>query len=146
MARITFAKDQPIQSLSGSLGRITYRTVNGHTFVYRRNNPELPKNPTRKQRAQFKKRTIIDNCVSILQSQIKDIQEAITMRPKIRERLRSLYNKFEPTIKAPTKLQKAIMIDYYQKFAKTSPRHNRDITETITRLTPYHETNHISAA
>ena len=133
MARITFAKDQPIQSLSGSLGRITYRTVNGHTFAYRRNNPVLPKNPTRKQRAQFKKRTIIDNCVSILQSQIKDIQEAITMRPKIKERLRSLYNKFEPTIKAPTKLQKAIMIDYYQKFAKTSPRDNRGITETKPR-------------
>ena len=138
MARITFAKDQPIQSLSGSLGRITYRTVNGHTFAYRKNNPVLPKNPTRKQRAQFKKRTIIDNCVSILQSQIKDIQEAITMRPKIRERLRSLYNKFEPTIKAPTKLQKAIMSEYYVRFSATSPRDNRDITETKPRQSRGH--------
>lgn len=141
MARITFAKDQPIQSLSGSLGRITYRTVNGHTFVYRRNNPELPKNPTRKQRAQFKKRTIIDNCVSILQSQIKDIQEAITMRPKIKERLRSLYDKFEPTIKAPTKLQKAIMSEYYVRFSATSPRDNRGITETKPRQSRGHIKN-----
>ena len=116
MAKVTFAKNQPIQSLSGSIGRITYRTMNGHTFMYRTEDHVLPKNATRKQRAQFKQRTIINNCLDILQSQIPDIQEAIAMRPKIKERLRYLYKTFAPTIKARTKLQKAIMSEYYARF------------------------------
>ena len=133
MARVEFDPNQPIQSLSGSIGRVSFRTVFGRTFVTKRPEPVLPKNPTRQQRAQFKKQTIIDNCLTILQEQIPDLQEAINMRPKIRDRIVRLYKKHAPNIKAPTKLQKAIMIDYYQKFAKTSPRHNRDITETKPR-------------
>ena len=34
MAKVTFAKNQPIQSLSGSVGAITFRTVNGQTKYY----------------------------------------------------------------------------------------------------------------
>ena len=120
MAKISFNPNQPIQSLSGSLGALTFRTLYGRTFVMERTAPELPKNPTRKQRAQFKQRTIIDQCVAILQSQIPDIQEAINLRPKIRDRIVRLYKKHAPSIKAPTKLQRAIMTDYYEKFAKTS--------------------------
>jgi len=116
MAKVTFAKNQPIQSLSGSVGAITFRTVNGQTQLYRRPDPVLPKNPTRKQRALYKRRTIIDNCITILQSQYEDMQVAIAMRPKIKERLRYLYKTFAPDIKAPTKLQKRIMTEYYARF------------------------------
>ena len=123
MAKITFNPNQPIQSLSGSFGALTFRTLYGRTFVMERTAPELPKNPTRKQRAQFKQRSIIDRCVTILQSQYEDMQVAIAMRPKIRDRIVRLYKKHAPTIKAPTKLQKAIMTDYYEKFAKTSTGH-----------------------
>ncbi len=120
MAKVHFKPNQPIQSLSGTLGVVTFRTVNGHTHVFRRPDPVLPKNPTRKQRALFKQRTIIDNCLEILQSQYEDIQEAISMRPKIKERLRYLYKTFAPTIKARTKLQRAIMTEYYARFSVTS--------------------------
>ena len=127
MARVTFNQNQPVQSLSGSIGALTFRTLNGRTFVHERTAPELPKHPTRQQRAQFKQRTVIDRCLSILQSQIPDIQEAIAMRPKLRDRLVRLYNKYAPSIKAPTKLQRKIMIEYYQKFAKTSTVHSRGL-------------------
>ncbi len=119
MAKVTFKEGQPIQSLSGTLGRMTFRTMYGHTSVFEKPEPTLPKNPTRKQKAQFKKRTIIDNCLTILQSEITDIQEAIRMRQKIRDRLIYLYKKFAPTIKAPTKLQKAIMTEYRQRFSQS---------------------------
>ena len=125
MARISFKENQPIQSLSGTVGNITFRTMNGRTYAYGRTEPVLPKNPTRKQRARFKQQTIINYCLDILQSQIPDIQEAISMRPKIKERLRYLYKTFAPTIKARTKLQKAIMTEYYARFSVTSPYQSR---------------------
>ena len=86
----------------------------------------LPKNPTREQRDQFTRRTIIDQCVSILQSNIPDMQDAIAMRSKIKDRIRFLYKKFAPTIKARTKLQKAIMTEYYARFGtENGPRMDR---------------------
>ena len=136
MAKVTFNTDQPIQSLSGSFGPLTFRTLYGRTFVMERPAPTLPKNPTRQQRARFKQRTIIDQCVAILQSQYEDIQEAIAMRPKIRDRIVRLYKKHAPSIKAPTKLQKAIMTEYREKFAKTSSSHSRDYVGPLSRLSP----------
>ena len=120
MARIKFREGQPIQSLSGTLGNMTFRTVNGRTQVFQRAEPILPKNPTRKQRAQFKRQTIINNCISILQSQYEDIQEAMAMRPTIKDRLTYLYKKYVKDIKAPTKLQRAIITEYYAHFSLTS--------------------------
>lgn len=134
MAHVTFNPNQPIQSLSGTLGNMTFRTMNGRTYVHECRKPVLPKNPTRKQRAQFKQRTLIDSCIAILQSQIPDIQEAIAMRTKIKDRLTNLYKKLEPTIKAPTKLQKAIMTEYYARFSATSSSQHRESIETSSRL------------
>ena len=42
------------------------------------------------------------------------------MRSKIKDRLMYLYNKYVKEIKAPTKLQKAIMEKYYEKVSKNS--------------------------
>jgi hypothetical protein len=126
MAKVTFEKGQPIQALSGTAGNLTFRTQNGRTFVCVRPEPTLPKNPTREQKARFKKRTIIDNCLKILQGEIADIQEAIRLRHTIRDRLVYLYDKFAPNIKATTKLQKAIMSEYRQKFSSTLSRLERD--------------------
>ena len=125
MANVIFKKDQPIQSLSGTIGALTFRTVNGRTFVSERAEPVLPNKPTRQQRAHFMQRIIVNQCVEILQSQIVDLQEAISMRTKIRDRIVRLYKKHAPTIKARTKLQRAIMTDYYEKFAKTSSVQSR---------------------
>ena len=125
MAKITFIPNQPIQSLSGSIGPITYRTMNGRTFMYRKEAPALPKNPTRKQRAQYRQRTIVDQCVTILQEQIQDIEKALAMRTTIRNRILRLYKLFAPGIKAPTKLQAAIMDAYYRRFCETRPGQSR---------------------
>lgn len=120
MAQIKFNPKSGINHLSGTYGNMTYRTVNGKNFVHSKPQPVLPKNPTRKQRALYKKQLIVNECVRILQVNVGDLQEAIRLRPLIRQRIMRLYNKYQPTIKAPTKLQKAIMSDYYQKFGKTS--------------------------
>ena len=129
MARITFNENQPIQALSGSLGDFTFRTVYGRTHVFQRPEPILPKNPTRQQRELFKQRTVINNCINILQAQYEDFQEAIAMRKKIKERLTYLYKKHAPDIKAPTKLQRAIMTDYYARFSASSPSRSRTVLE-----------------
>ncbi len=120
MAKISFNPNQPIQSLSGTVGPVTFRTVNGRTFMSGRSKPVLPKNPTREQRAQYKRRSIIDQCVSILQSQYQDIRVAINLRRKIRDRIAYLYDSLAPTVKAPTKLQRAIMTEYHARFSDTS--------------------------
>ena len=95
---------------------MTFRTVNGKTFFSRRTEPVLPKNATRKERAQFKQRALINNCIKILQEQYEDIREAIAMRSTIQNRLRKLYPRYAATIKAPTKLQRAIMTEYYARY------------------------------
>ena len=120
MAKVTFNPDSPIQALSGTLGNLTFRTINGRTFVHERTEPVLPKHPSRQQRARFKQRTIINSCIAILQSRYEDIQEAIAMRNTIKDRLNHLYKKHAAHIKAPTKLQRAIMTDYYARFSATS--------------------------
>ena len=119
------------RALSGSLGDFTFRTVYGRTHVFQRPEPVLPKNPTRQQRELFRQRTIINRCLNILQAQYEDFQEAIAMRKKIKERLTYLYKKHAPDIKAPTKLQRAIMTDYYARFSASSPSRSRTVLEPI---------------
>ena len=134
MARITFAKNQPIQSLSGNLGPISFRTRNGQTFMFTTPDPVLPKNPTRQQRAQYRQRKIVDYCVKMIQSQIHDIQQALAMRNTIHERIKRLYKRLSPTIKAPTKLQRAILTEYAQKFCRSETVHERTYIGTSTVL------------
>ena len=136
MAHVTFNPNQPIQSLSGTIGRNTFRTVDGQTYMTRRLPPVLPKNPTRQQRARFRQLDVIDKCVICIQAEIHDLRDAIEMRPLIRSRIVRLYKRLAPTIKAPSKLQKAILSEYAQKFCKTSPSHSREIPETKSRLSP----------
>ena len=134
MAHVTFNPNQPIQSLSGTVGNRTFMTRNGKTFMTQLPAPVLPKNPTREQRAQYRKRTIVNLCVALIQRQYSDIRDAIAMRNKIIDRVKYLYEKFSPTIKAPTKLQKEILSEYDRKFSRTSPSHSREIPETKSRL------------
>ena len=105
-----------IESISGTVGNLTFRTVNGKTFVHEKTEPVLPEKPTRQERAKYKRDVIIDQCVRILQGEIEDLREAMRMRPKIRSRLMSLYRRYAPEIKARTKLQRKIMTEYRAKY------------------------------
>ena len=116
MARVTFKKDQPIQSLSGSIGNIEFRTINGKTFVHERCEPELPKDATRKEKAQFRRRMIVQQCVTILQNEMEDVQAAIAERTRIKDRIQRLYDKYVHEIPARTKLQRRIMGEYRVKY------------------------------
>ena len=103
-----------IECISGTIGDVTFFTRNGKTFMSQRWEPELPKNATRKQKAQYRKRTLVNACVELIQEQMDDMLEAIEKRKKIRDRICYLYEKLSPEIKARTKLQKAIMSAYYE--------------------------------
>jgi hypothetical protein len=116
MARVIFKKGQPIQSLSGTIGRYTYRTINGKTFVHASKERVLPDDASRKEKALFKRESMLDQCTEILQNEMADVQEAIRMRSKIRSRLRSLYEKYRKEIKGRTKLQTRIMSEYRGKW------------------------------
>ena len=112
MARIILNAE--IGNLSGTIGNMTFKTMNGKTFVQSKSEPRLPQNATVKQKAQFKKRIIVDACVSFAQKQMGDLVEAIKQRKKLRDRMSYLYDKLSPEIKVRTKLQKAIMTAYWQ--------------------------------
>ena len=116
MARVIFKNGGRIQKLSGKVGDLTYRTVGNKTFVFRTEVPELPKDATRKQKSQYKKRIIIDQCVTLVQRQM-DLEVALALRQKLRDRMDYLYKSLVPKIKAKTKLQKAIMTEYYSRFS-----------------------------
>ena len=112
MARVTFEKGQRITHLSGQIGNLIYRTVGGKTFVFEAEGAGLPKNATRKQKRLYKRKCIINECVELIQRQTGNIAVALAMRTKIRDRMRSLYDRLAPEIKARTKLQKAMIREY----------------------------------
>ena len=112
MARVNLMPG--IESISGTIGDVTFFTRNGKTFMTKRSEPELPKKATRAQKAQYRKRTMVNTCVALVQVQMDDVFVAICQRKKIRDRMRYLYEKLSPEIRTRTKLQKAIMTAYYE--------------------------------
>ena len=134
MAKVTFKEGQPIQSLSGSLGDMIFRTRNGQTFVHKRSYPALPKDATRAQKARYRRRMMIDECARILQDEYEDVVVAIDMRKKICDRLGRLYDQYSPELKAPTKLQRKIMSEYRSRYrfkSVTSPRKHRNTLDKV---------------
>ena len=112
MARVTFKEGQPIQALSGRIGRLVFQTRNGKTFVHEHLEPELPADANRKAKAKFRRMEMVQNCVTILQEEMSDISEALKQRKKIQERISRLYDKYVKNIKAKTKLQRRIIEEY----------------------------------
>ena len=105
-----------VESLSGTIGKVTFKTMNGKTYAYAKSSPALPKDATRTQKARYRRRTMINECVSLLQDEMEDILEAIRMRKKMVDRIGYLYDKYVREIKAPTKLQCKIMGEYRAKY------------------------------
>jgi hypothetical protein len=134
MAHIEFKPNQPIQSLSGNLGSISFRTRNGKTTVFATPEPVLPKNPTRQQREQFRQRTIVDFCTAVIQKRIHDIPTALEMRSTIRNRILRLYKLFAPNIKARTLLQNNILVEYDIRYGASESDQCRTNVGTSSRL------------
>lgn len=115
MARVTFNPNQPIQALSGTVGNLTYRTMNGKTYVYTRSEPELDKDATRKERAAYRERMIVDACVKIIQDEMEDFVAAMQSRQAIRAAMKRYYRQYSPNIKARTKLQREMLSAYRKR-------------------------------
>lgn len=132
MAKIEFKEGSPIQSLSGTIGNMTFRTRNGRTYVTQRAERELPDDASREEKRAYRRRQMIQECVQILQAEIKDIEEAIRMRYKIYVRIAALYDKYVGEIKARTKLQKQIMTAYRSRYCLTKERErSRDCLDKV---------------
>lgn len=117
MARIELMPG--IASISGTVGDFTFRTINGKTYVHRRNELELPEDATREEKRQYRRQHMIRQCVRILQDEMGDFERAIQMRLKLKSRIEGLYDKYCKEIKAPTKLQRKIMQEYRSKWSKS---------------------------
>lgn len=111
-----------IERISGSIGDTTFRTVNGKTFVHRKAERALPVNASRKAKALYKRRMIVNECVCIVQSKMDDMLYAIHQRNKIRDRLEYLYDKNYRQIKARTKLQRAMLESYWERNGSETAR------------------------
>ena len=130
MARIRFKRGQAVQSLSGTLGEMTFRTINGKTYVHVRCEKEPASDASRKEKALYRRRRIVSNCVGILQEEMEDVVEAIRMRLKLKNRIEYLYDKYVREISAPTKLQRKIMEEYRRRHPPTPLGRRKEVWET----------------
>lgn len=117
MARVVLMPG--VESISGTIGNKVFRTINGKTFVYGKAEAVLRPHASMKEKKQYKKRVIVDECVELIQSEMEDVLGAIRMRKKIRDCISRIYDKHAPTIRARTKLQGAIMSEYRSKHRKS---------------------------
>ena len=113
MARVTFKAGQPIQSLSGTIGNLTYRTINGKTFVRVRGEVELASNASTEAKAAYRRKMIVDECVRIIQEEISDMAAAIQARAGIRAAMKRYYDQFSTETGSRLKLQ-AKMLEAYR--------------------------------
>ena len=113
MARVTFKAGQPIQSLSGTIGNLTYRTINGKTFVRVRGEVGLASNASTEAKTAYRRKTIVDECVRIIQEEIGDMAAAIQARAGIRAAMKRYYEQFSTETGSRLKLQ-AKMLEAYR--------------------------------
>lgn len=118
MARVEMKAGEA--GLSGTVGGLTFRTVNGKTVVHRKAEPLLPEKPTMKEKARYKRAAVIDQCVAMVQNGIGDLREAIAQRDKIRHRISRLYDRYVQETQSTTKLIQRIMAGYHGNVSKIS--------------------------
>ena len=114
MARIELMPG--IESISGTIGNLTFRTRGGKTFVHAKSEVYLPLRATRQEREKWLRATILDRCVSIVQEECGDMHEAIRQRPLIRQRLAALYGTCRAETSAMTKLQQKMLEAYHRRY------------------------------
>ena len=113
MARVLL--QDGIAGISGTLGNMTFRTMNGKTFVRSKARKELPPDATRAEKKAYQRAEIINQCVEILQQEIGDWRKAVEARKAIREKVVYYYEKYAPEIRARTKLQAKILDECKKK-------------------------------
>ena len=121
MARITFKN--PNDHLSGTLCGLVYKNRNGKNFVYSQPEPVLPKRPTKEQRLKYRKDCVVQNCVSLIQSDMLDrrklsipeMQRVADMHNAIRTTVCRWYDYYRPYFKTDFALEKAIVYYYHTK-------------------------------
>lgn len=120
MARVYFKKNQPTQSLHGCYAGVIYReTATNNTSGFFKPSIDLPDDATAEQRAEYRRRVIIDNCERTAQLQMEDSQQAMKERRAIRMRLLRLYAKLNDDNLEESEVENKIMEAYQLKHKKS---------------------------
>ena len=120
MATFIFKKDQPIQSLSGTCGDLTFRTLpSGRTVGHIH---ELT--------------SLIDECVGEIQVKMASVEEAIEQRKAIKLRVTRLYKALREGTDDDGELKKRILMAYYQTRRKLPSRSDTTRRKGKTRTKP----------
>ena len=119
MAMLIFNPDSPIRRLSGRYGDLIFVFRNGKQYMYGALKPDLPLHPTPEQQRSYRRQTIVNRCVNDLQSQLELSQQAIDARKTITDRVKYLYDKFNPDIESKIKLHRKIITEYSRKHPLT---------------------------
>ena len=119
MAMLIFNPDSPIRRLSGRYGDLIFVFRNGKQYMHGALKPDLPLHPTPEQKRTYRRQTIVNQCVNNLQSQLELSQQAIDARKTITDRVKYLYDKFNPDIESTLKLTRKIITEYSRKHPLT---------------------------
>lgn len=109
-----------IESISGTIGNLTFRTCGGRTFVHAKVDPELPPRATRSQREKWLRTCVVNRCMRCIQGNYAEIREAISARALIRQRVVALYIMYRKETGSMTKLLKKVTMAYYEKYGQPS--------------------------
>ena len=116
MAKIQLKEGTGITSLSGTYKGMTFKTLNGQVIGYVKPSVELKPDATRAEKARYRRHVMVDACVEILQDEMEDFLQAISLRRKMCDRLKRLYDSYAPEVRARRKLQKRILREYRARF------------------------------
>ena len=88
-------------------------SINGKTFVRVRGEVGLASNASTEAKAAYRRKTIVDECVRIIQEEIGDMAAAIQARAGIRAAMKRYYEQFSTETGSRLKLQ-AKMLEAYR--------------------------------
>ena len=102
--------------ISGKYGNYIFQVRNGKQYLYRYDLPKLPKRSSAEQKDKHKRLVVINECVARIQTKYYNLFEGIKWRETIYARVYKLYGFFSQNINAPSKLIKAILNEYDDKY------------------------------
>ena len=108
MARVTLDPGGVIESISGRVGNMVYRTYKSGLITVHRISPRAQKATTKKEKAMRLRSEMVNQIVGELQQGYSRIDKAAAMRKKLWQKVGYVYDKYSETVKNRKELEKII--------------------------------------
>jgi hypothetical protein len=108
MARVTLDPGGVIESISGRVGNMVYRTYKSGLITVHRISPRVHKAATKKEKATRQRFEMVNRIVSELQHDYSRIDKAAAMRKRLWQKVGYVYDKYSETVKNRKELEKII--------------------------------------